>query len=173
MDMAIPKHSHCPLSSPPVYQIPPPWRNTKIAAVPKRQQRFASQFRPTNWCLSRCVKVSCHCETSAHTGRGNPPDRREMYRKVPEKVGVARFLAVIVTWFFSTGGLPHQCAHLLRNDSIYFTNTNLPFYDLSARIMSCSFGRAGGWSSVRTAWPRRNQRIRQATWRRSPKGPAP
>ena len=28
--------------------------------------------RMVNWCLSGWLQVSCHCETSAHTGRGNP-----------------------------------------------------------------------------------------------------
>ena len=25
------------------------------------------------WCLAGRHHISCHCETSAHTGRGNPP----------------------------------------------------------------------------------------------------
>ena len=31
--------------------------------------------------------------------------------KHPEEWESQRFLAIIVTWFLSTGGLPHQCAH--------------------------------------------------------------
>ena len=89
--------------------------------------------------MSLSVKVSCHCETSAHTGRGNPPVRGEMYRKAPRKWELLRFLAVIVTWFFSTGGLPHQCAHLLSNDSKERTNTNLSLS--SGRFSSYRFFR--------------------------------
>ena len=44
---------------------------------------------------------------------GNPPVRGKMYRIAPEKQGLLRFLAVIATWFHSTGGLPRQCAHWL------------------------------------------------------------
>ena len=33
------------------------------------------------------LKKRCHCETSAHTGRGNPPVRGEMFRKAPENGG--------------------------------------------------------------------------------------
>ena len=33
--------------------------------------------------------------------------------KRPEKWGLLRFMAVIVTWFLSTGGLPRQCEHWL------------------------------------------------------------
>ena len=33
-----------------------------------------------------------------------------MYRKVPKKWKLLRFLVVIVTWFLLTGGLPHQSA---------------------------------------------------------------
>ena len=36
--------------------------------------------------------------------------RGEMYRQAPGKQGLLRFLAVIVSWFLSSGGLPHQSA---------------------------------------------------------------
>ena len=77
-----------------------------------------------NWCLSLSVKVSCHCETSAHTGRGNPPVSGEMYRLVPERVEVAaifggnRYLVP-----FNRGIATPVCA-LARNDSKERTNTN-------------------------------------------------
>ena len=65
-------------------------------------------------------QVSCHCETSAHTGRGNPPVSGEMFRIVPEKRGLLRFLAVIATWFHGAGGLPRQCAHWLAMTALFF-----------------------------------------------------
>ena len=74
-----------------------------------------------NWCLKKC----CHCETSAHTGRGNPPVSGEMYRIVPERVVVTaifggnRYLVP-----FNRGIATPVCA-LVRNDSKYSTNTNL------------------------------------------------
>ena len=75
-------------------------------------------------------KIACHCETSAHTGRGNPPVRGEMYRKASKKCELLRFLVVIVTWFLSTGGLPHQSADwfaMTDNFGRKATNTNLGY----------------------------------------------
>ena len=71
-------------------------------------------------------QITCHCETSAHTGRGNPPVRGEMYRKAPRKWELLRLLVILVTWFLSTGGLPRHLSALARNDSKYSTNINLP-----------------------------------------------
>ena len=81
--------------------------------------------RTGNCCLSLCLQVSCHCETSAHTGRGNPPDRGKMYRKVPERMGSPaifggnRYLVP-----FNRGIATPVCA-LVRNDSKNSTNTKL------------------------------------------------
>ncbi|MDY4490019.1 MAG: hypothetical protein SPE19_05770, partial [Candidatus Faecousia sp.] len=72
-------------------------------------------------------QVSCHCETSPQTGRGNPPVRAEMYRLAPERVEVAtifggnRYLAL-----FNRGFATPVCA-LVRNDSVISTNNNFPF----------------------------------------------
>ena len=91
----------------------------------KHQFRRSVLVSETNCCLSLCLQVSCHCETSAHTGRGNPPVRGETYRKVPERMGVAavfggnRFLVP-----FNRGIATPVCA-LARNDSKFSTNTNL------------------------------------------------
>ncbi|MDY4489942.1 MAG: hypothetical protein SPE19_05375, partial [Candidatus Faecousia sp.] len=58
---------------------------------------------------------------------GNPPDRGEMYRIVPERVAFAaifggnRFLVPI------DRGIATPVCALVRNDSIYFTNTNFRF----------------------------------------------
>ena len=48
-------------------------------AVDRNPQVPPTGNAPANWCLKKC----CHCETSAHTGRGNPPVRAEMFRKLP------------------------------------------------------------------------------------------
>ncbi len=40
-----------------------------------------------------------------------PRLERKRTEKIPKEWAPLRFLAVIVTWFLSTGGLPHQCAH--------------------------------------------------------------
>ncbi len=48
---------------------------------------------------------------------GNPPVREEMYRQLLYRTGKhCVFLVVIVTWFYSTGGLPHNLSGLVRND---------------------------------------------------------
>ena len=71
------------------------------------------------------LQVFCHCETSAHTGRGNPPVRGKMYRIVPERMGVAaifggnRYLVP-----FNRGIATPVCA-LARNDSKCSTNNIL------------------------------------------------
>ena len=57
-----------------------------------------------------------------------PRLEKKCTEKRPGKWELPLFLAAIVTWLRSTGGLPHQCAHLLRNDSVYSPNTNLPGY---------------------------------------------
>ncbi len=88
---------------------------------------------------------SCHCETSAHTGRGNPPVSGEMYRKAPGNTGVAtifggnrypipfnRGIATPVCGLvrndsiFNRGIATPVCA-LARNDSVYSTNINLSY----------------------------------------------
>ncbi len=48
---------------------------------------------------------------SAHTGVATPRLEGKCVEKCPEEWELLRFLVVIVTWFLSTGGLPHQCAH--------------------------------------------------------------
>ena len=71
--------------------------------------------------------IRCHCETSAHTGRGNPPVSGEIYRIVPVRVEVAAVFGVNRSLFLSTGGLPHQRARwfamtvLFQRDKHQFT----------------------------------------------------
>ena len=77
-------------------------------------------------------KITCHCETSAHTGRGNPPVRGEMYRKAPRKRKLLRFLVVIVTWFRSTGGLSHQCAHWFAMTALFSVHFQTPICRFAA-----------------------------------------
>ena len=50
---------------------------------------------------------------------GNPPVREEMYRQLPNRVGIVAFLVEVVTWFHGAGGLPHQESGLVRNDSVF------------------------------------------------------
>ena len=95
-----------------------PWlRNSRKSDIMECNHRFFLRGQ-TNWCLSLRLQVSCHCETSPQTGRGNPPVRGEMYRKVPGRMGVAaifggnRYLVP-----FNRGIATPVCA-LARNDSI-------------------------------------------------------
>ena len=49
----------------------------------------------------------------------------------PTERETLRFLVVIVTWFLSTGGLPHQCAHwfaMTDNLGYALSNTNLSYH---------------------------------------------
>ena len=64
------------------------------------------------------LQVSCHCETSAHTGRGNPPAPWNQVtittknRRNPHFLGAYRYISPL------TGGLPRQCAHWLAMTAI-------------------------------------------------------
>ena len=72
--------------------------------------------KAVNCCLLLFDKDTCHCETSPQTGRGNPPVRGGMYRKVPRRMGVTaifggnRYLAP-----FNRGIATPVCG-LVRND---------------------------------------------------------
>ena len=79
----------------------------------------------TNWCLSLRVEVSCHCETSPQTGRGNPPDRGEMYRQLPNSGGNVTIFGGNFYLVPLIGGIATPVCALARNDSVYLTNTNL------------------------------------------------
>ena len=58
-------------------------------------------------------KYSCHCETSAHTGRGNPPVERNQVT-IPTQIAVTPPFFVTFRYISPlTGGLPRQCAHWL------------------------------------------------------------
>ena len=84
------------------------------------QQRIAGR-QIVVWRLR--LQVSCHCETSAHTGCGNPSVRGGLYRKVHERVGVTaifggnRYLVP-----FNRGIATPVCA-LARNDSFISVHT--------------------------------------------------
>ena len=70
-------------------------------------------------------KITCHCETSAHTGRGNPPVSGEMFRKVPVKLGAAALFGgnrYLVPW---DRGIATPVCALARNDIKYSANNNL------------------------------------------------
>ena len=44
---------------------------------------------------------------------GNPPAREEMYRQLPNRVGIVAFLVEVVTWFHGAGGLPRPVCALV------------------------------------------------------------
>ena len=52
----------------------------------------------------------CHCETSAHTGRGNPPVEWNQVTITTKNRGDSHFLGAFRYVSFLTGGLPHQSA---------------------------------------------------------------
>ena len=83
--------------------------------------------RQINWCLAGRLQFTCHCETSAHTGRGNPPVRREMYRQFPYRTGKHCFFGRNRYLVPFIGGIATPVCELARNDSKNSTNTNLYF----------------------------------------------
>ncbi|MCI6958157.1 MAG: hypothetical protein MR763_12560 [Clostridiales bacterium] len=52
----------------------------------------------------------CHCEPVRLSGVAIPRLEGKCTEKCPEEWKSLRFLVVIVSWFRSTGGLPHQSA---------------------------------------------------------------
>ena len=81
--------------------------------------------RRINCCLNVFAVIASQC---AHW-RGNPPVRRTMLRQAPTSSGNPRFLEVIVTWFHSSGGLPHQRARwfaMTGNLKRILSNTSFP-----------------------------------------------
>ena len=48
------------------------------------------------WCLAGRRHISCHCETSAHTGRGNPPVERNQETITDKNCGDSQLY-----WYFS------------------------------------------------------------------------
>ena len=82
-----------------------------------------------NWFLKKC----CHCETSAHTGRGNPPVEWNQVAITTKNRRSSHFLGAIRYISPLTGGLPHQESGLVRNDSSFFVryktvNNNLSVF---------------------------------------------
>ena len=73
----------------------------------------ADTIRKKNCCLNGFASKYPVIANQSADWCGNPPVSGEMYRIAPKKWESPRFLAVIVTWFLSTGGLPRQCAHWL------------------------------------------------------------
>ena len=114
-------------------------------------------------------KYSCHCETSAHTGRGNPPVSVERFRKLPKSWDSSRFSVVIVTCFLSTGGLPHHLSALVRNDrkfGVSASNANLSPHRTVLKKTSPEAGRPPGeWGdSVRRSGGRRRRCRHYRLW---------
>ena len=70
---------------------------------------------PENWCLKKC----CHCETSAHTGRGNPPVERNQVTATTKNSRSSLFWCFSVHFTINRGIATPVCA-LARNDSAIF-----------------------------------------------------
>ena len=67
----------------------------------------AFQSSPTNWCLKNNAVIARPVRTLVVA---IPRLEGKCTEKYSEKWESLRFLVVIVTWFLSTGGLPHQSA---------------------------------------------------------------
>ena len=126
-----------------------PWlRNSGKSDIMEYTYRFFLRGQ-TNWCLSLRLQVSCHCETSPQTGRGNPPVRGEMYRKVPGRMGVAAIFGGNRHLVPFNRGIATPVCALARNDSVFRSDkqqfTFLPPLSpgSSAGTPCCS---SGSWS---------------------------
>ena len=67
--------------------------------------------KAANWCLSLCSKFPVIARPVRTLVVAIPLLEGKCIEKYPEEWASPRFLVVIATWFLSTGGLPHQCAH--------------------------------------------------------------
>ena len=76
--------------------------------------------RKSNLCLKVRIPDYLSLRTSPLKWCGNPPVRKEMYRKAPQKWESPRFLEVIVPGSMGPGDCHDQCAHWSRNDSVIF-----------------------------------------------------
>ena len=83
---------------------------------------YRKRERMINWCLKKC----CHCETSVLKWRGNPPVEWNPVR-LPPKIAASSTLSGTIRYIspLSKGIATPVCA-LVRNDSKYSTNFNLP-----------------------------------------------
>ena len=76
-------------------------------------------------------QITCHCEPVRRLVVAISRLVGKCTEKFLEERESPRFLAVIITWFLSTGGLPHQCAHwfaMTGNLGRISTNNNLSFH---------------------------------------------
>ncbi|MCI6956061.1 MAG: hypothetical protein MR763_01740, partial [Clostridiales bacterium] len=72
------------------------------------------------------LNITLSLRASAHTGVAIPRLEGKCTEKRPEEWELLRFLAVIVTWFLSTGGLPHQRARWFAMTAYILPNNYLP-----------------------------------------------
>ena len=61
-----------------------------------------------NWCLAGRRHISCHCETSAHTGRGNPPVEGNQVTISAKNCGDSQLYRYFSIHFPSTRGDCHD-----------------------------------------------------------------
>ena len=76
------------------------------------------------------LQVSCHCETSAHTGRGNPPVEWNQVAITTKNRRSSHFLGAIRYISPLTGGLPHQSADWFAMTAFFecaFSNNNIGY----------------------------------------------
>ena len=104
--------------------------------------------RKSNLCLKVRIPDYLSLRTSPLKWCGNPPVRKEMYRKAPQKWESPRFLEVIVPGSIQPGDCHDQCALLSRNDRKFGdspTNTNLSvhrwLYQRIVLFFPCEFRR--------------------------------
>ena len=68
---------------------------TTVRILPRGRGGFSGRGSvrdgTSNWCLIKC----CHCETSAHTGRGNPPVERNQVTITTKNRGGSLFWSAI------------------------------------------------------------------------------
>ena len=84
----------------------------------------------TNWCLSN---LRCHCEPVRFPGVAIPRLEGKCIDNCPTERETLRFLVVIVTWFLSTGGLPHQCAHWFAMTAFFGSHFQTPICPSAVR----------------------------------------
>ncbi len=82
------------------------------------------------------VKKRCHCETSAHTGRGNPPVERNQVTITTKKRSKSHFLGKFSAHFPSNRGIATPVCALVRNDSIFHGNDSIILTNTNSSVYS-------------------------------------
>ena len=81
--------------------------------------------------------------TSAHAGVAIPRLEGKCSENYPEKWESLRFLVVIITWFLSTGGLPHQSADWFAMTAFLVRTFKHQFIDVDRFAAGAVFCTAG------------------------------